>query len=129
VIIRGMKNKTLKLFGPITLGLLVLFLTLPAVAGSDSIESLINQGKSNATDRQRDLLFIISQLDRCDDEFSVQEIVDKSKQELDKPFSNSMANQMCNSLINSGLLFKNRHGKYSFAIPLFGDFVKRQYSN
>jgi hypothetical protein len=26
----------------------------------------------------------------------------------------------------SGLVYKNRHGKYSFAVPLMGPFILRQ---
>ena len=33
------------------------------------------------------------------------------------------------SLSNSGLVFKNRHGKYSFAVPLMGQFINRQYGS
>jgi len=79
-----------------------------------------------ATDRQRTLLYIISKLDNCDAEFSVQEIVDLSKNTLEKPFSSSHVNQMLSSLSNVGLVYKNRYGKYSFAVPLLGQFIKRQ---
>jgi len=29
-------------------------------------------------------------------------------------------------LSEAGLIYKNRHGKYSFAVPLLGDFIRRQ---
>jgi hypothetical protein len=81
---------------------------------------------SRATDRQRELLKIISELDTCDDEFTVQEIVDKSKTLSTKSFSGSHVNQMLLKLADSGLVYKNRFGKYSFAVPLLGKFIKRQ---
>jgi hypothetical protein len=31
-------------------------------------------------------------------------------------------------LANAGLLYKNRHGKYSFAVPLMSGFIQRQYT-
>jgi hypothetical protein len=80
-----------------------------------------------ATDRQRDLMYVISQLDNCDGEFSVQDIVDASWTALDKGFSNSQVNQMLTTLSNAGLVYKNRYGRYSFAVPLMSDFIKRQY--
>lgn len=82
---------------------------------------------ARATDRQRDLLYVVALLENCDTEFSVQEILEKSK-ELDdsKPFSSSHINQMLSTLINSGLIYKNRYGKYSFAVPLLGQFILRQ---
>lgn len=83
---------------------------------------------ARATDRQRDLLRVISTLDNCDDEFTVQEVVERSKEVLKKPFSASHVNQMLSALGNAGLVYKNRHGKYSFAVPLFGRFILRQYA-
>lgn len=82
---------------------------------------------ARATDRQRDLLRVIARLPNCESEFSVQEIVEHAaNKELTKSFSSSHVNQMLASLSESGLIYKNRHGKYSFAVPLLGDFIKRQ---
>lgn len=81
---------------------------------------------AKATDRQRELLGIIAQLPNRDTEFTVQEIVALSKQQLKKPFSSSHVNQMLATLGAAGLVYKNRYGKYSFAVPLFGGFIKRQ---
>ena len=53
-------------------------------------------------------------------------MVEASKRVLDKPFSSSHVNQMLVALASQGLVYKNRHGKYSFAVPLLGRFVKRQ---
>ena len=82
---------------------------------------------ARATDRQRDLLGIIAMLPHCDSEFSVQDIVgNQANKILEKPFSSSHVNQMLTSLSDAGLVYKNRHGKYSLAVPLLGDFIKRQ---
>ena len=81
---------------------------------------------ARASDRQRALLFVISRLESCDDEFTVQEVVEESKRTLDKPFSSSHVNQMLVALASQGLVYKNRHGKYSFAVPLLGQFISRQ---
>ena len=82
-----------------------------------------------ATDRQRDLLIVIAQLANSDREFTVQEIVEKSRESDSKPFSSSHVNQMLNALGNAGLVYKNRHGKYSFAVPLLGRFIMRQFED
>jgi hypothetical protein len=82
---------------------------------------------SKATDRQREFLYVISQLENCDKEFSVQEIVDASEAALHKCFSNSHTNQILSALAQAGLVYKNRHGKYMFAVPLMAGFIKRQY--
>jgi len=80
-----------------------------------------------ATDRQRELMYVISCLPTCDGEFSVQEIVEASVGMLDSGFGNSHVNQMLGALANAGLIYKNRRGKYSFAVPLMADFIRRQY--
>lgn len=80
---------------------------------------------AKVTDRQRDLLTIIAKLPNADDEFTVQEIVEKSKSS-EQPFSSSHVNQMLVSLTNSGLVYKNRYGRYSFAVPLLAQYILRQ---
>jgi hypothetical protein len=81
---------------------------------------------AKATDRERDLLFVVAELPNYDDEFTVQEVVLRSKEKQTRPFSSSHVNQMLNSLINAGLVYRNRYGKYSFAVPLLGQFIRRR---
>lgn len=81
---------------------------------------------AKATDRQRELMEVIALLPNSDSEFSVQEIVEKSKKVSEKPFSGSHVNQMLGSLVTAGLIFKNRHGRYAFAVPLLSKFILRQ---
>lgn len=80
---------------------------------------------ARTTDRQKDLLETIAKLSNCDEEFSVQEITAESKK-TDKPFTPSHINQMLSTLIDSGLIYKNRYGRYAFAVPLLGQFIRRQ---
>ncbi len=80
---------------------------------------------AKATDRQRELMFTIAILPNSDGEFTVQEVVEEAKK-LKKPFSPSHVNQMLSTLANMGLVYKNRHGKYSFAVPLLGQYIQRQ---
>ena len=81
---------------------------------------------ARVTDRQRQLLYIIASLPNSDDkEFTVQEVVDKAK-ELVIPFSSSHVNQMLSTLANKGLVYKNSYGRYSLAVPLLAQFIKRQ---
>lgn len=81
---------------------------------------------ARATDRQRDLLGVVARLEGCASEFRVQEIVEKSKEVLAKSFSPSHVNQMLVSLCNAGLVYRNRWGKYSLAVPLLDGFIRRQ---
>jgi hypothetical protein len=81
---------------------------------------------ARSTDRQRELLQVVAMLPNCDAEFTVQEVVLASKETLVKPFSSSHANQMLASLSEAGLIYKNRHGKYAFAVPLLSAFIRRQ---
>ena len=81
---------------------------------------------SRATDRQRDLLHTIARLEGSDREFSVSEIVAESRRGPPPHFSPSHVNQMLNTLIDQGLVYRNRHGRYAFAIPLLSRFIRRQ---
>ncbi len=81
---------------------------------------------AKTTDRQRDLLTVVADLPNCDDEFTVRQIVDESRKRPGKPFSSSHANQILSALGAQGLVFKNRHGRYSFAVPLLGKYIRRQ---
>jgi hypothetical protein len=88
------------------------------------------QGRwARATDRQRQLLTIVALVlaDKDSQEFTVQEVVERSK-EGEKPFSSSHVNQMLSSLGHSGLVYKDRHGRYLFAVPLLDQFILRQVS-
>lgn len=83
-------------------------------------------------DRQRDLLFCIASLATGEDEFTISEIVSISKQlaterKIDKPFRANDVSQMLPRLIEAGLVYRDRHGKYLFAVPLFGDYLRRAY--
>ena len=81
---------------------------------------------NRVTDRQRELLATIAELPHCNEEFTVQEIVQKSREGSRKPFSTSHVGNILTTLAENGLVYKNRHGRYSFAVPLLGDFIRRQ---
>lgn len=80
---------------------------------------------ARVTDRQQQLLHVVASLESANEEFTVQEILEKSKQMLKKPFGRSHINQMLASLILSGLIYRDRHGKYLFAVPLMAGFILR----
>jgi hypothetical protein len=78
-----------------------------------------------ATDRERELMTIIARLSNADTEFTVNDIVNRGRG-LDKPFSPSLTSQMLGRLTGKGLIYKNRHGRYLFAVPLMSKYIKRQ---
>lgn len=82
---------------------------------------------AKVTDRQRELLWVVAHLDHPDEEFTIQELTEKARILLPKSFSPSHANQMLASLAERGMIYKNRLGKYSFAVPLLGRFILRTY--
>ncbi|HTJ46654.1 MAG TPA: ATP-binding protein [Kofleriaceae bacterium] len=101
--------------------------SVPSDAITRKLDSDFFAGRwARVTDRQRELLFVIAGLEDPDDEFTVQEVVDAAKVKLAKGFSSSHVSQMLSALSAAGLVYKNRHGKYSFAVPMFGQFVLRQ---
>ncbi len=83
---------------------------------------------ARATDRQRELLTLIALLDNCDEEFTVRDIVSLSgREDLGvKPFSSSHISQMLSTLMRTGLVYRNRWGKYALAVPLMGRFIRRE---
>jgi hypothetical protein len=81
---------------------------------------------ARVTDRQKQLLWAVANLEHCDSEFTVQDVAEKSKDLLTKSFSPSHIAQMFNTLGEAGLIYRNRYGKYSFAVPLLGQFIHRQ---
>jgi AAA ATPase domain len=79
------------------------------------------------TDRQRELLWAVAHLEHPDEEFTILELTEMAKGLLAKAFSPSHANQMLSSLAERGMIYKNRLGRYSFAVPLLGRFILRSY--
>lgn len=83
----------------------------------------------NITDRQRELLYCIAAVAH-DEEFTIAEIAECSRKETTKafgikPFAYGDVCQILPRLIDKGLLYKNRLGKYCFAVPLFANFIQR----
>lgn len=79
------------------------------------------------TDRQRELLWVVAHLENADEEFTIQELTEEASKLLTKAFSPSHANQILASLAERGMIYKNRLGRYSFAVPLLGRFILRTY--
>ncbi len=105
-------------------------LSVPVTEIVQKLDSDFFSGRwARATDRQRDLLSVISTLQAAEDadfEFTGKEISMQSKIKLTKAISPSQVNQMLSALASAGLVYRNRHGKYSFAVPLLGRFIRRQ---
>jgi hypothetical protein len=104
--------------------------TVPVTEIVQKLDSDFFSGRwARATDRQRDLLSVVASLSDAespDFEFSGQEVSIQSKAKLQKPMSPSHVNQLLSHLSESGLIYKNRHGRYTFAVPLLGRFIRRQ---
>ena len=80
---------------------------------------------ARATDRQRDLLRVIAGLEHAADEFSVQDIVAASRA-TGRPFSASHVGQMLAKLSEAGLVYRNRYSRYSLAVPLLDELIRRE---
>ena len=84
---------------------------------------------ARCSDRQRDLLGLIARLESPDTEFAVKDVEVLSRTHLDKPFSGSHIVQMLAALERKGLIFKDRRACYAFAVPLFGQFIRRELAS
>ena len=86
---------------------------------------------SKVSDRQRELLLCIASLENSGVEFTINQITDESLNVAElheiKPFRAGDISSMIPKLINAGLVYKNRYGKYSLAVPLFDGFIRRQF--
>lgn len=103
--------------------------SVPVEAIQRKLDSDFFAGRwAKATDRQRHLLWVVANLEHPDDEFTIQELVAEGKELLTKPFSSSHANQILASLGEQGLIYKNRFGRYSYAVPLLGGFILRTFA-
>ena len=80
----------------------------------------------NASDRQREFMTVIALLPNGGAPFKVQEVVEMSREMLERPFSTSSAGMMLKTLIENDFVFRNRRGKYTFALPLMDRFILRQ---
>jgi len=101
----------------------------PSVKIADFVRKLDNDFYatrwSRVTDRQRDLLLVIAKLESANDEFTAKEISEKSSEVLTNSFAPSYVVNTLSKLTTAGLIFKNRRGKYSFAVPLLADYINR----
>ncbi len=103
---------------------------IPSVANEEIVAKLDQDFFAarwdRATDRQQEFMKVIATLETAAGEFTIQEIVAASRKVLKKGFSPSHATQILSALLEKGLVYRNRHGKYSFAVPLMHEFIKRQ---
>ena len=82
---------------------------------------------ARATDRRQQLLWVIANLDDPEGEFTVSDVVAKARTLLEKGFSPSHTSQMLSTLSSHGLTYRHRFGKYSFAVPMMAQFIRRNY--
>lgn len=80
----------------------------------------------DVSDNQRIFLSVVAQLDNCEEEFTANEIVIMSGDVLEQPYSSSSVSQYLKRLSAAGLIYKNRRGKYQFAVPMLSGFISRQ---
>jgi hypothetical protein len=81
----------------------------------------------NATDRQREFMTVVAFLQPSGGEFTVADVVGSSQAMLpSNPFNTNNAQMMLKTLIENDFIFRNRRGKYSFAVPLLDRFIRRQ---
>ena len=80
----------------------------------------------NASDRQREFMTAVAKLPHSSSEFKVEDVVALSKSVLTTGFSRSSAQMMLKKLIEDDFIYRNRRGKYSFAVPLLDRFIERQ---
>ncbi|MEO1694148.1 MAG: AAA family ATPase [Pseudomonadota bacterium] len=83
---------------------------------------------SRTTDKQRDFLRVIAEMDPNEDcaEFSAAEISDASAGLTAKTFSNAYATQMLHALTERGIVYRTRHGRFAFTLPMSARMILRR---
>lgn len=81
----------------------------------------------NLTDRQRDFLHIVALLPNANEEFTANDILEHQGNVTGvRKFKQNHVAQMFAALASVDVLYKKRYAKYGFAVPLLGDYIKRQ---
>jgi hypothetical protein len=81
---------------------------------------------ARSTERQQQFMKVIATLQTSEEEFSVPEIVQSSREILQKGFTPSHAIQILQALSEKGLIYRSKRGGYCFAVPLLSRFIQRQ---
>lgn len=78
------------------------------------------------SDRERELLGLIANLKSCETEFTMQQIEELAGELGRRAGDKSTVNRLLKHLCEIGLVYKVRHGRYTFGVPLLGQFIRRQ---
>ena len=102
----------------------------PGVPLSAIMEKLDNNffyGRwAKTTEREKELMIIIAQAKLA--EFTPTQVVRLSEQSQFKKFSIAQLTSYLKGLIDEGLIYKDKRGSYSFAVPLLGGYIMRTYN-
>lgn len=102
----------------------------PSVPLSAIMEKLDNNffyGRwAKTTEREKELMIIIAQAKLL--EFTPTQVVRLSEQSQFKKFSIAQLTSYLKGLIDEGLIYKDKRGSYSFAVPLLGGYIMRTYN-
>lgn len=78
---------------------------------------------SRATEREQQVLIVLAEANKTT--FTIQDTLELSGKSRFKKFSRSQIGQLFNSLIERGLVYKDKRGSYSFAVPLLNQYIVR----
>lgn len=102
----------------------------PSVPLSAIMEKLDNNffyGRwAKTTEREKELMIIIAQAKLL--EFTPTQVVRLSEESQFKKFSIAQLTSYLKGLIDEGLIYKDKRGSYSFAVPLLGGYIMRTYN-
>ncbi len=98
----------------------------PSADVMDRLDSGLFAARWNkTTDKQRRWLKLIARRNRAQfSDFSAQEILESNEDA--EGFDNSQANQMMLALCERGLLYRTRHGRYAFTVPMSEAMILRR---
>lgn len=86
--------------------------------------SLFGARWNKTSERQREFLWVVANRPQPGKDFAAQEIADVSNGLL----TNAQATQILQSLCDRGLVYRVRHGRYAFTVPLSESMITRRFN-
>lgn len=81
---------------------------------------------NRTTDRQREVLRVLAELPESLADFSAQEIVEAASMIGGPALTNAQTSQLLQGLVERGLIYRTRRGKFAFSLPMSQAMIRRR---
>lgn len=81
---------------------------------------------NRTTDRQRDVLRVLAEIPGDQADFSAQDIVEAAAELGGPQLTNAQTSQLLQGLVERGLVYRTRRGKFAFSLPMSQAMIRRR---